>query len=251
MLLFPVGGGCVAPRLISKGSPMAKVKFGAIVTGLRGTVGGLTFTAGKGGPYVRTWAHPSNPFSVKQSFSRGYLATVSAAWASTSSAQKTAWDVFAALPAQVLTNSLGISYSCSGFQWFVKLNVRLTRIGRVNLVAAPVGARPVAPTISSITCIESDSTDSTLTYPALEFGPTYDLILFARLISAPGAVSIVYNFSALLESQVPGGTFVLFQDELEDFFGTVISGSKLFAHVYRQTDEGQRSAATAISALVA
>lgn len=226
---------------------MAVVKFGTIVTGLRGTVGGIIFTAGKSGPYIRTWAKPSNPFSEKQSSIRSIMATVAAGWIALSSAQKTAWDVFAALPAQELTNSLGIGYYVSGFSWFVKLNVRLTRMGRTNLTAAPTGSRPTSPTISSITFKITGTTDSTITYPAVEFGPTYDLILGCRIIQTTGPTALAHNFAVILEEQVPGGTTVTFQDELEDYFGTIIDGAKGFAHVYRQSLEGQRSAATAIN----
>jgi hypothetical protein len=82
-----------------------------------------------------------------------------ALWNALSSAQRTAWDTFAALGAQALINSLGETYYASGYNWFVKCNVRLLRVGRTPISAVPVTARPSAPTgcALNITPIGSES----------------------------------------------------------------------------------------------
>jgi len=82
-----------------------------------------------------------------------------ALWSALSSAQRSAWDTFAALGAQALINSLGETYYASGYNWFCKCNVRLLRTGRATISAVPVIARPSAPANCglNVTPIGSDS----------------------------------------------------------------------------------------------
>ena len=128
---------------------MAKVLLTAPLSGLRGKVGGVVFSANKSGPYVKLFSMPVNPQTQKQSIQRAFVAQLSSEWRALSAGQKTAWDVFAALPAQDQTDSLGQTYSLSGWGWFVKCNTRLSRIPRAHITAPPTQARPSAPTIST------------------------------------------------------------------------------------------------------
>jgi len=139
---------------------MAKTKIAPPLAGICGTVGGLTFSANGSGTYVKLWAPPSNPRTSPQTVERSYLAQMSNLWRGLTSGQRTAWDTFAALPAQELTDSLGQAYYISGWLWFVKCNIRLLRVGRATRSAAPVIARPAAPTITSarVTLAGSDPT---------------------------------------------------------------------------------------------
>jgi len=128
---------------------MAKTKIAAPLAGIRGTVGGLIYSANGSGTYVRAWNPPTNPQTLNQMIERSYLARMSSLWNALSAAQRTAWDVFAALAAQELTDSLGQAYYISGWLWFVKCNIRLLRVGRTPIQAAPTVARPAAPTITA------------------------------------------------------------------------------------------------------
>jgi len=127
---------------------MAITIIGPPLAGIRGTIGGVTYSANGSGTYARAWSTGSNPRTSKQSVIRGELAAKSAAWLALTPVQKAAWSTFAALPAQDLTNSLGETYSASGFNWFCKCNVRLDRLGRANITAVPTQARPAAPTVT-------------------------------------------------------------------------------------------------------
>ncbi len=81
-------------------------------------------------------------------------------WAAITPVQRAAWRTFAADPAQELTNSLGEAYYASGYNWFCKCNVRLTRIGLALREDAPVGARPAAPTINDFrVCVAGTESD--------------------------------------------------------------------------------------------
>lgn len=76
-------------------------------------------------------------------------------WNALTPVQKAAWDTFAALGAQELFNSLGVSYFASGWNWFCKCNIRLMRAGRATIVPVPTQARPGAPTIDEFRICEA------------------------------------------------------------------------------------------------
>ncbi len=139
---------------------MAITKIGAPLSGIRGTVGGITFSENKAGPYIKPWARPSNPRTPKQTIERGYLASMPALWTALTAPQRAAWDTFAALGAQVLINSLGEEYYISGYGWFCKCNIRLLRVNRAPIVPVPAQARPAAPTIDDFrVCVAGTESD--------------------------------------------------------------------------------------------
>ena len=139
---------------------MAKIKIGAPLTGIRGTIGGIIYSANKSGPFARAWAMTSNPRTPKQTIERSFLSQMSEDWRSLSDGQRIAWATFAALPAQELTDSLGEAYYASGWNWFVKCNVRLLRLGRAKIKPVPTQARPAAPTIDDFrVCVAGSESD--------------------------------------------------------------------------------------------
>lgn len=128
--------------------PMAKTLIAPPLAGIRGTVGGLTFSANQAGTYVKLWASPANPQSELQMIQRSYVAQIPEMWRSLTPVARALWDTFAALGAQALIDSLGQTYYISGYLWFLKCNVRLMRVGRAPQLSVPVTARPAAPTIN-------------------------------------------------------------------------------------------------------
>lgn len=139
---------------------MASLKLGVVVVDLRGTVGGLTFSKNKAGNYAKLWARGANPRTEGQSEERAFVGRMPEEWRALSGAQRTAWDTFAALGAQELTNSMGETYYASGYNWFVKCNVRLLRVERSTIAAVPAQARPSAPTIDDFrVCVAGSDPD--------------------------------------------------------------------------------------------
>lgn len=138
---------------------MAIIKVGAPLSGIRGTLGGITYSANGSGPYVKQWAIPVNPGSSKQYRERGYQSRMPALWAALTEGQRDDWRSFAADPAQELTNSLGEAYYASGFNWYCKCNVRLLRTGRATVDDIPTQARPAAPMITDFRVCVAGSED--------------------------------------------------------------------------------------------
>lgn len=126
---------------------MAIIKIGPPLSGIRGTIGGITYSANAATPYAKLWAQGPKKNTPKQSVQRAFQSQMPLLWNDMTDVQRAAWRTFAADPDQELTNSLGEAYYASGFNWFCKCNVRLLRQGLTPEVPVPSQARPGAPTI--------------------------------------------------------------------------------------------------------
>jgi len=223
---------------------MAILKFGVIVTGARGTIAGTIFSANKAGPFARGWARGANPRTSDQAVIRAYTSSHSAAWRGITQNQRDAWDVWAALPAQDKTNSLGETYSASGFNWFVAINNRLLIAGRATRDDCPVIARPAAPTLTTLFMHKTGSlSQSRITYPWNEF-LDWDVVLFIALTNSEGVISKTFGWRNLLAQPTDEENKSFFQDELEYSFGTIQLNQRAFCRLARQTTDGVRSAFT-------
>jgi len=223
---------------------LAIVLLGPLISGIRGTVAGTIFSANKSGPFARGWNKGPNPNSNLQSQQRRTTAAFSEYWRNLSQANRDAWDVWAALPAQEKTNSLGQPYYASGFNWYCAINIRLTNVGRATRATPPVIARPAAPTLSAMNTYHTGhALPSNVVYPAGTFSG-YDLILFIAAANSHGVISKYNAWRLILQSQAPGSTFTNYQTELEAAFGVIATTQRLFCRLHRQTTDGVRSAAS-------
>ena len=71
---------------------MARVEMGTIVVGLRGTVGGLTFSTNRSGPHCHVWTRSGNARTSLQSGRRLILSVSAQAWRNLSGADQTTWN---------------------------------------------------------------------------------------------------------------------------------------------------------------
>lgn len=223
---------------------MAIVKFGVIVTGARGTIAGTIFSANKAGPYARGWARGANPRTADQSIIRAYTSRHPAAWRALAQNDRDDWDLWAALGAQDKTNSLGETYSASGFNWFCAINNRLLVAGRATRDTIPIIARPAAPTLNLFRInTTADVPTSRVTYPWNEF-LDWDLILFVALANSEGVIAKTFGWRNILACPTEHENWSDFQPELEAAFGTVQLGQRGFCRLARQTTDGVRSSWT-------
>lgn len=100
---------------------MALIKLGALVSEVRGSIGGVVFARNRGGAYIRNRSIPLNPQSVRQSAVRQVFGQLSNIWStSLTAAQRTAWEVYASnVP---LPNSLGENRNVSGINMYSRGN---------------------------------------------------------------------------------------------------------------------------------
>lgn len=229
---------------------MAIIKVGALITGIRGGVAGNVFSQNKSGPYVRGWYRGANRRSELQGGQRGRLGGMSARWRSLSAGEKAGWDVYAALPAQEKTNSLGESYFGSGVNWFVEVNTARAQIGQDTLETAPAAGTPAVPVLESLT-LEIDGTDVTadVEWPAATFGEDESVVLFAVLVPRGGHQVASSGFYQMVVSQNPPDEGYSFGDEVKGRWGVPAVGDQLFVRAAIQSVEGRRGAVGSINAV--
>lgn len=132
---------------------MAIVKFGQTVVGVRGTLGGIVYSANHTGAYARSWSKGSNPRTPYQQMTRANISPIGLLWASLSDGDRGDWDYYGLHPGEIDTNTLGEVILLSGWQWFVRINQRL-QVFSLPLVTAVPSADPVLPATSCILTAE-------------------------------------------------------------------------------------------------
>lgn len=220
---------------------MALVKLGALVVGIRGTVGGVTFSASKAGPNARIYSKGSNPRSTGQGVQRGRVGQMPDLWRALTNTQRSDWDTWAALPAQEKTNALGDPYYVSGYGWFVTINTRLLRAGFSPRDDPPTTTVPAAPVIDAFR-FEDDAGDFVceIEYDPAEFPSGTGIVIFGALIPRGGR-SVQYSGYRMLINSIASPTGVYdFPIEWESVFGLPQLGDRAFLRVFKQDDEGMR-----------
>lgn len=220
---------------------MAKILLSAPVAGIRGTIGGITYSQNATGPYAKGWSRSSNPRTPRQTRVRGPFGSQGPPWRALTPAQRAAWATWAALPAQERTDVFGNPYYLSGWQWFVLLNTRLRLAGLPPLTDEPADPRPTAPTLSGITWSESSPLTAEVTYPAATFDPDFTLVLETTLQPYPSATVPRYRPVQILVETSPDNAAQTFGAEFRNRLGLPVEGQAIYAALYRQSVEGLRS----------
>ncbi len=219
---------------------MAIFLFTAPFGGIRGKLGGLVFSANKAGPFVKSWGKGANPRTTSQTGQRQVLTAFAQSWKALTAGERTGWDTYAALAAQDKTNSLGETYSISGFNWYVAINSTLVRAGQAARTAAPVTATPAQPTILALRLNdEDDGLDSVVQLTVGSSGLTDILFVRGRVTMNIGTATITVG-STFLEALVPNASRqVFFQSGINEKFGTIQVGQQLFCEVLTMNNHGR------------
>lgn len=223
---------------------MAIIKLGALVVGVRGTVGGVVFSAGKSGPNARLWARGSNPRSEAQSDQRGRYSIMPEWWRALTNTQRSDWDTWAADPAQEKTNALGEAYYVSGYNWFVTINSQLSRAGYAHRDDPPTDTWPAAPVIDAFRFEDSGGTFvCEIDYDPAEFPGTMGIVIMGAFVPRGGR-SVQYSNWRLLISGIasPTGTYEFYLPWGYEF-GLPQVGDRAFLRVFKQNDQGMRGSA--------
>jgi hypothetical protein len=219
---------------------MANVKLGGIVAGIRGTVGGVTYSANQTGPYARLWSRGSNPRTPLHSITRGRISGLGTLWASMDDAGRAAWSAFAAAPPELDYNAFHDLLNIGGWRWFVRVNQRRQVVG-----LSPTSDVPSATTVPAITTAITVATQ----------GPYGNVYLYFNLAEVPAGFSVI----ALMTTHPTQGLLnkttnllqVLAQHEpsfvpynvtapFRIKWGFPQAGQKLWCYVSAQRDDGVR-----------
>ena len=120
---------------------MAKIKLGAIVTEIRGKLGGHVFSKNRGGAYMRTKTTPVNPQSIAQSAVRAIFGLIASAWSALSDVNRTSYRT--KVNQYVGTDIFGDVRVPSGKALHQKLNQNLLLTGQAQQSTCP-NAKEVA-----------------------------------------------------------------------------------------------------------
>jgi hypothetical protein len=129
--------------LIKKNKPhMARVEYGAIITDIRGSIGGITFYTNRAGKVARLRSGTRKTQTSWQAGSQSDLMKTLNEWQGLTLPQQVVWDTYAL--AHTKDDRYGDTKYLSGFNWFGSINRFRWSFGLATLTAPPSYASPVA-----------------------------------------------------------------------------------------------------------
>ncbi len=114
-----------------------------------GSYQGITSSRNRNGQYVRTRATPVNPNSTQQGVVRARMSANAAAWRTLTSGQRAGWSDLGLSMSR--TDSLGQSYTLTGFQAYCSVNNNNVAAGNAIVADAPALVTPSALLTATIT----------------------------------------------------------------------------------------------------
>lgn len=182
---------------------MALIQLGGLVTGIRNSIKGSTYSQNKGGAYVKGKPIPTNPRTPAQRLVRANFAANAKLWSGTlTAAQRAAWTFFAAN--NPYTNVFGEVKQLSGMAMMMSLNQVLAQVGVAPIEDAPADLS--VPALATITFLSSPidagtpATDVTLNTDAqaVVAGARYYLFATPPLAGGRAAGVSDYRFIGIL-----------------------------------------------------
>lgn len=153
---------------------MARITPSALIDDIKGSVGGVTFSSWKGMSYVKSKAksvrNPATNVQVQireamTFFSRRFFDDLT-------DAQRAEWDQYAqeiagAARAESVQGGFGLrvvpqrSFNCSGYNWYIRINVRMRREVGVAIYTSPVDDAPLGQTPPGVPSFNGVTYDNT------------------------------------------------------------------------------------------
>lgn len=230
---------------------MAVIKLASPISGIRGKLGGVVFSAGKAGGYIKPWRGPVKMRTVGQGNARSQMALVRAQWGTLSQGQIDDWNALAASPPELDYNAFGEQIFLSGSQWHTRVNLRRLWVGDAIVNDAPVNASVSAPATFGLTVYESKylSGVDEFSYTDGDFSGVYAILEVAITASGVRQVAGVAG-RQIYGGAVVGATSTEITSAMIETFGVLAAGSKCFGLLYRQSTTGIRSVAVAATTIV-
>lgn len=127
---------------------MARVTYGAMITDIKGSVGGFTFQSNKSGTIVRLKPTMSKISTPIQTLAQSGFSSFLAAWQQLTLSQQVAWNDFADLHTR--SNAYGEVKVLTGANWYMSINYNRQRMGLSILDNPPTYLLPTGPTSYTI-----------------------------------------------------------------------------------------------------
>jgi hypothetical protein len=124
---------------------MSKILLGDLITDMRGSTGGNTYSKGVGGCHIRkNKVIPSISTTERQMVVRGEMSFLSNYWRELSDEQRSAWSTYAGT--HPIPDVFGVPRIYPGYEYFEKFNFFLLENGLDLMLDAPLAeATPLSP----------------------------------------------------------------------------------------------------------
>jgi hypothetical protein len=220
---------------------MAKALFGPTVVGLRGTIGGITFSANKSGPYAKAFGRPPYSAGPKMQLPRGLLVSTARAYAALTPAEKAAWKAYALAPVEPDYDPWGSLRYLSGFQWWQRAGLRRQGMGDPPTVTVPTTAM-TAPAGCTLTAGHPGAVLTiALAWTGGTFGANQYATAYIAIRSGGGLQYSTTGYLSMLQTKTPGNTGENITAAVYAAFGDPPVGSLLFCRLWKQAPLGNRS----------
>jgi len=133
---------------------MAKIKYSALVSDMRGKLNGSVMSKNRSGSYVRNKVTPSNPQTSAQMLIRGIFSEITKGWSQLSEVERQSWEN--SVEAYQGTNIFGDVVKPSGKTLFQKLNQNLMISGQASVSVCPAPAELPYASLTSVTLEVAD-----------------------------------------------------------------------------------------------
>lgn len=232
---------------------MGSIKFSALVSDIRGKVGGNIFARNGSGAYVRSFAMPINPNTSKQQTVRTKFANLISSWKNLTKAQQQLWEDMA--PQYPYSNRLGEASQYTGQQLYNHLNMNLEVVGAATLDV------PLVPQTFSNTRIDTFSLSNTagvLTTGEIELldvGLATESVVVEITTSLSGGITKPAKGlfrQVFIESDASAGTGIDFTAQYIALYGSPELGATVFVRAWLiNQNTGQRLNLGQLSTVVA
>lgn len=229
---------------------MAIIKFGVLVTGVRGQVGGGIFSANKSGPFLKSWQYPIVPPTPEELLQRARLAELPTFWRDQTQTFRDDWDTAAASGSYDRVNSLGQTYQLSGYQLFVSFKrIQQTMTGSITATTPSVGVPTPPPDVAGSA---SEATqDIQLDLTAGDYTGSYRAYIEAQPIRSVALVSLPGRWKFMKAQAKATPTSISIAAEYIPKFGPLVEGQAFAIRLRRAHLSGVISTALTATATVA
>lgn len=207
---------------------MAIFTPGPMIGQASGRVGGTIFSRNRGGSYVRNGSIPSTVTTAKALNAKAFLSLASQAWSALTSAQRLAWNTWAA--SKTVTNRLGRSISLNGQNWYVSINTRLLAAGESQISVPPSKVAPAGVTITSLT-VDAGAGGCEIAFSATPTGANEALWIRGACVPSAAITNVENLFTTLDITAGAQASPVDIESILVAAFGPLAVGSSYHVEV--------------------
>lgn len=221
---------------------MALIKLGSLVTDIRGSIGGFTFSSGKAGHRVQLKPRGTRSLTPAQTVLRSNMGYYDYYWSAITDVQRAAWGTYA--EGKTRTNSMGETYEMSGFNWWIMCNARLKAQGDAAVAVPPPAAAPDP--LDTVILDFSDADNwAKLAFTPSPLGAAKRIVIFGSVVCTEGSIVAPSQLRLIYVSGVNPTTPLTFTNEIIALFGTILVNQRLFIVAYVSDAQGLRSTALA------